>query len=41
MTQYVELGAFLITVPNLIIIIAMFIVFALGLWLRLPSHTQD
>lgn len=41
MTQYVEFGAFLITVPNLIIIITMFIVFALGLWLKLPGHAQD
>jgi hypothetical protein len=41
MTQYVEFGAFLITVPNLITIIGMFIVFALGLWLRLPGHQQD
>lgn len=41
MTQYVEFGAFLITVPNLITIIAMLIVFALGLWLRLPGHTQN
>lgn len=41
MTQYVEFGIFLITVPNLIIIIAMLIVFAFGLWLKLPGHTQD
>ena len=41
MTQYVHFGAFFITIPNLIVIIVMLIVFALGLWLRLPSHQQD
>ncbi|MDE3228439.1 MAG: hypothetical protein KGO05_01050 [Chloroflexota bacterium] len=41
MTQYVQFGAFLITIPNLIVIIVMLVVFAVGLWLRLPSHQQD
>lgn len=41
MTQYVQFGAFLITIPNLIVIVVMLIVFAIGLWLRLPSHQQE
>jgi hypothetical protein len=41
MTEYVQFGAFLITVPNLIVVIVMLIVFALGLWLRLPGHQQE
>lgn len=41
MSQYVQFGAFLITVPNLIVIVVMLIVFAAGLWLRLPSHKQS
>ncbi len=41
MSQYVQFGAFLITVPNLIVIVVMFIVFAVGLLLRLPSHKRS
>lgn len=41
MTQYVQFGAILITVPNLIVIVTMIIVFALGLWAKLPSHTDE
>jgi hypothetical protein len=40
-SQYVQFGAFLITVPNLIVICAMIVVFAAGLILRLPGHKQD
>lgn len=40
-SQYVQLGAFLITVPNLIVICAMIVVFVAGLILRLPGHKQD
>jgi hypothetical protein len=41
MTQYVQIGIFLITVPNLITIVGMFVLFALGLWIKLPSHSPD
>jgi hypothetical protein len=40
-SQYVQFGAFLITVPNLIVICAMIVVFVAGLILRLPGHKQD
>jgi hypothetical protein len=40
-SQYVQFGAILITVPNLIVIGTMIVVFALGLWLKLPSHTNE
>jgi hypothetical protein len=40
-SQYVQLGAFFITVPNLIVICAMIVVFVAGLILRLPGHKQD
>lgn len=38
MSQYVQFGAFLITVPNLIVIITMIVVFAIGLAVKLPGH---
>lgn len=41
MSQYVQIGAFLITVPNLIVIGAMVVVFVAGLILRLPGHKQE
>lgn len=41
MSQYVQIGAILITVPNLIVIITMIIVFAIGLWLKIPGHSND
>lgn len=41
MTQYVQFGIFLITVPNLIIIGAMIVVFAIGLLVKLPGHTGE
>ena len=40
-SEYVQFGAILITVPNLIVIITMIVVFAVGLWLKLPSHSND
>ena len=41
MSQPLEFGIFLITVPNLIVIITMIVVFAIGLLVKLPGHTQD
>lgn len=41
MSQYVQIGAFLITVPNLIVIVAMIIVFAIGLLVKLPTHNRE
>lgn len=41
MSQYVQFGAILITVPNLIVIVTMIVVFALGLALKLPSHRDE
>ncbi|HEX9035725.1 MAG TPA: hypothetical protein VF808_01915 [Ktedonobacterales bacterium] len=41
MTQYVEFGWVSITVPNLIVIGTMLVVFAAGLWLKLPGHKRD
>ena len=41
MSQYVQFGIFLITVTNLIVIAAMIVVFAAGLWLKLPGHEQE
>lgn len=41
MSQYVQFGIFLITVPNLIIIGAMIIVFVIGLLVKLPSHSDE
>ncbi len=41
MTQYIEIGIFLITVPNLITIVVMFVLFALGLWIKLPGHSAE
>ncbi len=41
MSQYVQFGIFLITVPNLIVIVTMIVVFAIGLLVKLPGHAQD
>lgn len=41
MSQYVQVGAFLITVPNLIVIITMIVVFAIGLLVKLPGHKSE
>lgn len=41
MSQYVQFGIFLITVTNLIVIATMIVVFAVGLWLKLPGHEQE
>ena len=41
MTQYVEFGWISITIPNVIVVITMLIVFAAGLFLKLPAHKQD
>lgn len=40
-SQYVQFGAFLITVPNLIVIITMIIVFAVGLLVKLPDRSRE
>ncbi len=40
-SQYVQFGAFLITVPNLIVIVTMIIVFAIGLLVKLPDRSQE
>lgn len=40
MSEYVQFGIVLITTPNLIVIITMIIVFAVGLLLKLPAHTR-
>lgn len=41
MTQYIQIGILLITVPNLIVIVTMLIVFAIGLTVKLPSDRQE
>ncbi|HEV7129290.1 MAG TPA: hypothetical protein VGN32_17790 [Ktedonobacterales bacterium] len=41
MTQYFQLGIVLITIPNLIVIAVMLVVFAAGLLLKLPVHPQE
>ncbi len=41
MSQYAQVGIFLITVPNLIVIGTMFVVFAIGLAVKLPAHDRD
>lgn len=41
MSQYIQVGNFLITVPNLIVIVAMIIVFAIGLLMKLPHRTEE
>lgn len=41
MSQYVQIGAFFITVPNLIVIGVMIVVFVAGLILRLPGHKHE
>ena len=41
MTQYVQWGIILITVPNLIVIAVMIVVFVIGLLLKLPGHKPD
>lgn len=38
MSEYVQFGILLITTPNLIVIITMLVVFAVGLLVRLPDH---
>jgi hypothetical protein len=40
-TQYFQLGIVLITIPNLIVIAVMLVVFAAGLLLKLPVHPQE
>jgi hypothetical protein len=41
MAQYVHFGIFLITVPNLIVITLMLVIFALAVALSLPQgHTE-
>lgn len=41
MSEYVQFGIFLITVPNLIVIAVMIVVFIIGLVVKLPSHTGE
>ena len=38
MAQYVHFGIFLITIPNLIVIVLMLLVFALAIALPLPQQ---
>jgi hypothetical protein len=39
-TQYLEIGWVSITIPNLIVIATMLVVFAVGLLVKLPGHKQ-
>ncbi len=41
MAQYIHFGIFLITVPNLIVIILMLVVFALAIALSLPQEQSE
>jgi len=38
MAQYIHLGIFLITVPNLIVIVLMLVVFAVAVFVPLPQE---
>lgn len=38
MSQYIQVGIVLITLPNLIVIVLMLIVFALAVVVLLPQH---
>jgi type IV secretory pathway TrbL component len=38
MSHYVQFGIILITLPNLIAIVTMIIVFVIGLLVKLPDH---
>ncbi|HKD76322.1 MAG TPA: hypothetical protein VKB76_12545 [Ktedonobacterales bacterium] len=40
MSQYIHVGIVLITVPNLIVIGLMIVVFALAVALALPQHPE-
>jgi hypothetical protein len=40
MSQTIQYGVFLITVPNLIVIVLMIIVFGVSLFLSLPQHRE-
>ncbi len=39
-SQYIQYGIFLITVPNLIVIVLMLIVFGVSLFLSLPEQRE-
>lgn len=41
MAQYIHFGIFLITVPNLIVIILMLVIFALAVALSLPQERTE
>jgi hypothetical protein len=41
MSQYVHIGLLLISVPNLIVIGLMLVVFGLAVWLKLPHARED
>ena len=38
MSQFIHYGIFLITVPNLVVVIAMILVFAVALVVKLPDQ---
>jgi hypothetical protein len=41
MAQYIHVGIFLITVPNLIVIVLMLVVFAVAVALKLPQEHEQ
>ncbi len=41
MAQYVHLGILLISVPNLIVIVLMLLVFGLAVFLKLPQERDN
>jgi hypothetical protein len=41
MSQYVHIGILLISVPNLVVIGLMLVLFGLALWLKLPHAGKE
>ncbi len=41
MPDNVPIGALFLTIPNLIVIACMLVVFGIGLWAKLPSDEQE
>lgn len=41
MAQYIHIGILLISVPNLIVIVLMLLVFGLALFLKLPQERDS
>ena len=41
MSQYVHIGILLISVPNLVVIGLMLVLFGLALWLKLPGAGKE